>query len=652
MAKHMYSQEEKSGLVSYVNKKLDMTIDDKDDSIFELIKPGVILCKLVNAIEPGTLNEKRITENPKNQFEMNQNHDLMLLGAKKIKCNVVNIGAADLTAGTKHLVLGIFWQIVRYGILKEVSDLAGSVLRLDPALPPEQILLMWMNHHLKAESVDRVVTNFGEDLADGVAITHVMHHVASSEGCDLSPLTIEDRLERAEIVLQNSEKIGCRKFVGTTDIVEGNSRLLLAFVAGIFSKYPDMGPSQEALEWKSKHVEITQRLESQTQEWSVKETNLKILLNTTLKEKETITDEVKDLINIQTKLNTELEEEISLKKIVETELASIQVSISEVTTIKEETTNKLELSIKENEELSLKLEESLQMEEKMRIENEKLQQELKEIEESNTSTDTDNDQLRLELQGALEKITQYQQDKATLEEETEKITKTKKKLEKEKKSLSDQLEQALNKLKLQEEMIAVLNETVNEVKGQLEDERNRVEKLTKENLDLDDEIARLKARIAELEAELEAARARIKELEKQLAMHLKILEGKKKEGWLWKLSPSGNKRLQKRWFVLKGVTLSYLKNDKVSSKPLGSIDVTKSRIYSLTNDESKKKSGSIYAFEITYLDRGYVIVAASDSDRKEWVEALSKAKVHSTVLENIVAENSPEGFDNDDDDDD
>jgi len=220
-------------------------------------------------------------------------------------------------------------------------------------------------------------------------------------------------------------------------------------------------------------------------------------------------------------------------------------------------------------------------------------------------------------------------------------------------------------------MIAVLNATIKEVKGQLEDERKKVEKYTKENKDYDDEIARLKARIAELEAELEAARARIRELEKQLAMHLKIMEGKKKEGWLWKLSPAGNKRLQKRWFVLKGVTLSYTKNDKESSKPLGSIDVTKSRVYSLTGEEGKKRSGSIFSFELSYLDRGYVLVGSSDSDKKEWIEAISKAKVHSTVVDNVVEtaqrKNSlsssssavpvavdpvgSEGFDNDDDDD-
>jgi len=100
-------------------------------------------------------------------------------------------------------------------------------------------------------------------------------------------------------------------------------------------------------------------------------------------------------------------------------------------------------------------------------------------------------------------------------------------------------------MKVQEEMIGVLNETVKEVRGLLDDERKKIEKLIRENKEMDDEIARLKARIAELEAELEAAKARIRELEKQIAMHLKVMEGMKREGWLYKLSPKGKKNFKK-----------------------------------------------------------------------------------------------------------
>lgn len=112
MTHRIFSEEEKKGLVDFCNSKLNRTINSSTNEIFELVKPGVLFCELVEAIEPGTITGK-VEKEPKHVWEINHNHELMLEGAKKIGCNVVNIGAADLSSGTKHLVLGIFWQVVR-----------------------------------------------------------------------------------------------------------------------------------------------------------------------------------------------------------------------------------------------------------------------------------------------------------------------------------------------------------------------------------------------------------------------------------------------------------------------------------------------------------------------------------------------------------
>jgi len=38
-------------------------------------------------------------------------------------------------------------------------------------LPPEDILIRWFNFHLKAAKHDRKITNFSEDVKDGVNYT-------------------------------------------------------------------------------------------------------------------------------------------------------------------------------------------------------------------------------------------------------------------------------------------------------------------------------------------------------------------------------------------------------------------------------------------------------------------------------------------------
>eukprot|EP01121_Diplochlamys_sp_Union-15-3_P008842 TRINITY_DN2373_c0_g1_i2.p1 TRINITY_DN2373_c0_g1~~TRINITY_DN2373_c0_g1_i2.p1 ORF type:complete len:410 (+),score=86.18 TRINITY_DN2373_c0_g1_i2:479-1708(+) len=105
---------------------------------------------------------------------------------------------------------------------------------------------MWINHHLKTAGVKRVVTNFGSDLMDGEVLTHVLHQV-DPENCSLAPLDIADLENRAETILENADKTGCRKFVNASDIVQGNARMNLAFVATIFSKFPNIGDTNKEL---------------------------------------------------------------------------------------------------------------------------------------------------------------------------------------------------------------------------------------------------------------------------------------------------------------------------------------------------------------------------------------------------------------------
>lgn len=48
----------------------------------------------------------------------------------------------------------------------------------------------------------------------------------------------KDLKKRAECLLKQADLLGCRQFVTATDIVTGNAKLNLAFVATLFNKYP------------------------------------------------------------------------------------------------------------------------------------------------------------------------------------------------------------------------------------------------------------------------------------------------------------------------------------------------------------------------------------------------------------------------------
>ena len=71
---------------------------------------------------------------------------------------------------------------------------------------------------------------------------------------------MNDGQQRAECMLQEADKIGCRSFVGPADVVSGNQKLNLAFVANLFNNYPaldnaempDLDVREESREEKSK----------------------------------------------------------------------------------------------------------------------------------------------------------------------------------------------------------------------------------------------------------------------------------------------------------------------------------------------------------------------------------------------------------------
>ena len=58
-------------------------------------------------------------------------------------------------------------------------------------------------------------------------------------------MQIADLTARAEAVLSNAETIEARSFVRAKDIVSGNQKLNLAFVANLFNMYPAMDDAGE-----------------------------------------------------------------------------------------------------------------------------------------------------------------------------------------------------------------------------------------------------------------------------------------------------------------------------------------------------------------------------------------------------------------------
>ncbi|XP_033829978.1 plastin-3-like [Periophthalmus magnuspinnatus] len=258
---HTIGMEERHAFANYINVSLKddpdcshLPIDPNNDSLFKAVSNGIILCKLINHSVPDTIDERTINIEKLTAFTIQENLNLALNSASAIGCQVVNIGASDLKEGKPHLVLGLLWQIIRIGLFANIEisrneALAallqeGETLEDLMRLSPEELLLRWMNFHLKKVGI--TVNNFSSDVKDSVAYFHLLEAIApdgSQEDepkidIDMNGCYLGDNTKRAESMLVEADKLGCRQFVTAGDVVSGNAKLNMAFVATLFNKYP------------------------------------------------------------------------------------------------------------------------------------------------------------------------------------------------------------------------------------------------------------------------------------------------------------------------------------------------------------------------------------------------------------------------------
>lgn len=272
---HSYSEEEKYAFVNWINKALEKDPDCKHvipmnpdtDDLFKAVGDGIVLCKMINLSVPDTIDERAINKKKLTPFTIQENLNLALNSASAIGCHVVNIGAEDLKEGKPYLVLGLLWQVIKIGLFADIelsrNEALIALLREGESLEdlmklsPEELLLRWANYHLENAGCNKI-NNFSSDIKDSRAYYNLLSQIApkgNEEGIpaidiDLTGLREKEDLKRAECMLVQADQLGCRQFVTATDVVRGNPKLNLAFIANLFNKYPALQkPENQDIDW-------------------------------------------------------------------------------------------------------------------------------------------------------------------------------------------------------------------------------------------------------------------------------------------------------------------------------------------------------------------------------------------------------------------
>ena len=259
---HAFSEDEKNAFTLHLNNCLkddaDMAdrlpMDVESMALFENVQDGLMLCKLINLVEEGTIDERALNKGKKctNVYQKTENQNLCINAAKTIGCQVVNVGAADLIEGRPILILGIVWQIIKLQLthsidLKHCPELVllledGEELEDLLKLSAEDILLRWFNYHLIASGSDKRVKNFGSDLKDSDAYSILLNQIGK-----MGLASASDPLEKAGQVIGNAASMGVPVILQPKNIVSGNKKLNLAFCAQIFNTNHGLVISEEEL---------------------------------------------------------------------------------------------------------------------------------------------------------------------------------------------------------------------------------------------------------------------------------------------------------------------------------------------------------------------------------------------------------------------
>ena len=193
------------------------------NNLYEESKSGVLLCKVIDKVKPGTVNWKIIDKNPKNPFKATVNCQEVIDASKKSKYTIVGIGAQDIREGNKKYILAIVWQIMRAHTLQVIGG------------KTEEELVSWGNERVSEEY--RITNLKSKSLSNSLFFIDICKSIeprAINWDIVMKDDTDEAKQNNAKYAISIARKLGAAVFLVWEDVVDVKSRLLLTFIAALY----------------------------------------------------------------------------------------------------------------------------------------------------------------------------------------------------------------------------------------------------------------------------------------------------------------------------------------------------------------------------------------------------------------------------------
>ena len=198
----------------------------KVNNLYQESRTAVLLLKIIDEIKPGTVNweivEMKKTKNP---FKIAVNCQEVNNSSKRIGFSIISIGNKDIQDGKKKHILALVWQMMKAYTLKKIGEKS------------EEELIAWANEQVS--EIRRIKNLKEKKLNDGLFWIELLSTIKPkcvdwnlvNKNC----LNDRDREMNSKYAISVAKGLGANVFLFWQDITEVKSKLLLTFLAAIYS---------------------------------------------------------------------------------------------------------------------------------------------------------------------------------------------------------------------------------------------------------------------------------------------------------------------------------------------------------------------------------------------------------------------------------
>ncbi|EGG08564.1 uncharacterized protein MELLADRAFT_47787 [Melampsora larici-populina 98AG31] len=208
-------------------------------NLFEDLKDGTVILQAFDKVIPGCVTWRRVSKPKEGQelsrFKCVENTNYAVELGQANRMTLVGVQGADIVDGTKTLVLGLVWQLMRKSVIATLASLSKGNNRE----VTDSDMIRWANDRVKAASKRTTMRSFKDstlktghfylDLLDALKPGYVDYSLVY-EGRNEDECTMNNKL-----AISIARKAGALIFVVPEDLVEVRPRLGLTFIAALMA---------------------------------------------------------------------------------------------------------------------------------------------------------------------------------------------------------------------------------------------------------------------------------------------------------------------------------------------------------------------------------------------------------------------------------